>query len=58
MKRKYPEPLKTPKDWSDDGQVYFCDGNGYALTKTLKTICIGKKEDLLRDIITSERRVF
>jgi len=32
--------------WSEDGQVYFCDGKGYGLTDTLQTICLGSEEDI------------
>ena len=37
---------KKYQDWSEDGQVFFCDGKGYGLTPNLNTICLGKEEDI------------
>ena len=48
MKKKYIE-LKEPKDWLEiegKGDVYFCDGYGYAINKFLQTVCIGKEKDI------------
>jgi hypothetical protein len=32
--------------WSEDGQIYFCDGKGYGLTDSLHTICLGSEKDI------------
>ena len=40
--------------WSEDGQVFFCDGKGFGLTNTLKTICLGSEEDIKRYLETGQ----
>ncbi len=38
---------KEPKGrWSDCGQIFFEGGEGYGLTATLQTICLGKEDDI------------
>ena len=34
--------------WSDCGQVFFHYGKGYALTEDLRSICLGREEDILK----------
>ena len=46
---------KEPKGrWSDCGQIFFCDGKGYGLTEGLRTICLGKKDDIEKFFSTGE----
>ena len=40
--------------WSEDGQVFFCDGKGYGLAETLETICLGSEEDIERYLETGQ----
>jgi hypothetical protein len=40
--------------WSEDGQIYFCDGKGYGITDTLQTICLGSEEDIDRYFNTGQ----
>ena len=34
--------------WSTDGQVFYVDGWAWGLTPSLKTICLGKEEDIIK----------
>ena len=46
---------KEPKGrWSDCGQIFFEGSEGYGLTATLQTICLGKKEDIEKFFSTGE----
>ncbi len=46
---------KEPKDhWSEDGQLFFCDGKGYGLTDTLHPICLGEEDDIKKFFETRE----
>ena len=46
---------KAPKDfWSDCGQLFFCDGRGYGLTDTMRTICLGNEDDINKFFETGE----
>jgi hypothetical protein len=40
--------------WSEDGQVFFCDGKGYGLTDNLETICLGSEEYIERYLNTGQ----
>jgi len=40
--------------WSDCGQVFFEGGDGYGLTATLQTICLGKEDDIKKFFETGE----
>ena len=44
----------TRNYWSDCGQVFFCDGKGYGLTDTLRTICLGNEDDIKKFFDTGE----
>ena len=41
--------------WSVDGNIYYVDGFAYAIKprgdepRLLKTVCIGKREDILKE---------
>ncbi len=41
---------KSRDYWNEDGQVFFTGGRGFALTKALQTVDIGKEEDVLKKI--------
>ena len=41
-------------EWSEDGQIFFCEGYGWGLTETLKTICLGKEADIKKFFDTGE----
>jgi len=46
---------KEPKGrWSDCGQIFFEGGEGYGLTATLQTICLGKEDDIKKFFSTGE----
>ncbi len=46
---------KEPKDhWSEDVQVFFCEGKGYGLTEGLRTICLGSENDIKKFFSTGE----
>ena len=32
-------------DWTEDGQIYWCEDKGYGLTEEGKTVCVKEKED-------------
>lgn len=36
--------------WILDNSVCVVDGWGYALTPSLRTVCIGKEEDIIRGV--------
>jgi hypothetical protein len=40
--------------WSNDGQVFFTGGRGYAVDSELKTVDIGKEADILKAFDTGE----
>lgn len=46
--------------WDDTGQVFYIDGWGYGLSPNLRTICIGKEEDIIKQYpvgkLTSKKR--
>ena len=39
-------------DWSDDGQIFWCDGKGYGLTETGQTVCVKEDKEDGREIKT------
>lgn len=45
---------KRKDHWSEDGQVFFCDGKGYGLTDTLHPICLGEEDDIKKFFGTGE----
>ncbi len=46
---------KEPKGrWSDCRQIFFEGGEGYGLTATLQTICLGKEDDIKKFFDTGE----
>ncbi|MBA7628505.1 hypothetical protein ES703_35993 [subsurface metagenome] len=45
---------KRKDHWSQDGQVFFCDGKGYGLTNTLDSICLGEEDDIKKFFETGE----
>lgn len=45
---------ETRDYWSECGQVYFLDGWGWGLTKKLRSIPLGKEEDILGFFETGE----
>jgi len=46
---------KEPKGrWSDCGQIFFEGGEGYGLTATLQTICLGNENDIKKFFSTGE----
>ena len=51
------EPIgeqKRKDPWSEDEQVFFCDGKGYGLTDTLYPICLGEEADIKKFFETGE----
>jgi len=40
--------------FSEDGQIFYRDGKGYALTPTGKTICLGDEADIKKFLETGE----
>ena len=36
---------EQPDRWSDDGSIFWHFGKGWALTPSLRTVCIGTKEE-------------
>lgn len=45
---------ETRDYWSDYGQIFFHYGKGYGLTPELKTICLGREEDIKKFFDTGE----
>ena len=45
---------KRKDHWSEDEQVFFCDGKGYGLTDTLYPICLGEEADIKKFFETGE----
>ncbi len=40
--------------WSDCGQVFYCDGNGYGLANTLQTVYLGSEDNIKKFFETGE----
>lgn len=40
------EDKQAPSHWSEDGQIFFNDNFGWGLTTNLKTIPLGKEDDI------------
>ena len=45
---------ETKDYWSECGQIFFTGGHGYGLTSQLRTICLGKEEDIKKFLETGE----
>ena len=45
---------ETKDYWSECGQIFFTGGHGYGLTPQLRTICLGKEEDIKKFLETGE----
>ncbi len=52
VESKQPKELKGR--WSDCGQIFFEGSEGYGLTATLQTICLGKEDDIKKFFSTGE----
>lgn len=35
--------------WSEDGQAYYLDGWAWGVSKALRTVCMGKEEDVIKE---------
>ena len=35
-------------EWSADGQVFYCDDKAWGITPNLRTVVLGKKEDIIK----------
>jgi len=42
--------------WSDDGQVFFCDGYARGLDEKLNTLCLGTEADV-QAILKGDKRI-
>lgn len=57
MKPRKKIDSSMSQEWSEDGQVFYVDGFAYAIKKVkmadgigrLKTVCIGAREDKIKD---------
>ena len=43
-------------EWSEDGQVFFCDGHAWGLEDNLNTICLGKSDEV-KAILKGEKPI-
>ena len=45
---------EKPISWDLDGQVLFCGGSAWCVDKKLRTVCLGKEEEVKKRL-TDER---
>ena len=52
--KKNPEDREHRDYWSEDGQIFFCDGVGFGVTGDLRTIPLGYEDDILEAFKTGK----
>ena len=45
---------ETKNYWSECGQIFFCNSEGFGLTHTLQTVCLGSEDAIKKFFETGE----